>query len=259
MAVQCPYCRHELPVKTAPPGMYTTACPDCGRSFTWPFPKILDNRRWLRRFRRNVSRVRALPGSRRGLRWRFRPEGARVESKAADGPLLTLPEHAQSAATPAGSPIPTKGAGDEPAERALPTPGFSWSSLRVGSVPRLLDSYLVLQELGRTALGPVNIARRLWLNRIVNLNVMKLLWARNAPFVARFTREAYAAIQLHHHNLAQLLDFGEAKGTTYFCTEHVEGQNLAELVGQKKRLRAEEAAGYVFRRRAGSGMPMTRA
>ena len=75
---------------------------------------------------------------------------------------------------------------------------------------------------------------------------MKLLWARNAPFVARFTREAYAAAQLHHDNLAQILDFGESKGTTYFCTEHIEGQNLGELIGQKRRLGAEEAAAYVL-------------
>ena len=63
---------------------------------------------------------------------------------------------------------------------------------------------------------------------------MKLLWARNATFVARFTREAYAAAQLHHPNLAQILDFGEAKGTTYFCTEHVEGQNLGELTAPEE-------------------------
>ena len=45
-------------------------------------------------------------------------------------------------------------------------------------------------------MGPVYLARQFWLNRIVSLKVMKLLWARNATFVARFTREAYAAAQL---------------------------------------------------------------
>jgi eukaryotic-like serine/threonine-protein kinase len=246
MAVQCPYCRHELPVKTAPPGMYTTACPDCGRKFYLAVPEDPGQ-----------SPIAApIPAERQqGSRPSREPEataapassaGARVESKAAGAPLLTLPDHAQSAPTPAGSTTWAQGAGDEAADRALPSPAFSWFSLRVGSVPRLLDRYLVLHEFGRTALGPVYLARQLWLNRIVNLKVMKLLWARNAPFVARFTREAYAAIQLHHHNLAQLQDFGEAKGTTYFSTEHVEGQNLAELVGQKKRLRAEVAAGYAL-------------
>ena len=36
------------------------------------------------------------------------------------------------------------------------------------------------------------------------------------------------------------------RGTTYFCTEHIDGQNLAELIGQKKRLGAKEAASYVL-------------
>ena len=112
--------------------------------------------------------------------------------------------------------------------------------------PRLLGGYVVLRELSQTVMGPVYQARALWLDRIVVLNVMKLLWARNAPFVARFTREAYAAAQLSHYNLAQIHDFGEAKGTTYFCREYVDGQSLAELAGQKKRLGAEEAAGYVL-------------
>jgi serine/threonine protein kinase len=253
MAVQCPYCRHELPVKTAPPGMYTTGCPACGRKFYLAIPEdpgqspiaapIPAERQQSSRPSREpeAAAVAASSGS------------ARVEPKAADRPLLTLPDHAQLAATPASSATPAEGAGDEAADRALSAPALSWSSLRVGSVPRLVGSYLVLQELGRTALGPVYLARQLWLNRIVNLKVMKLLWARKAPFVARFTREAYAAIPLQHHNLAQLQDFGEAKGTTYFCAEHVEGQNLAELVGQKKRLRAEEAAGYVLQVARGLG------
>ena len=49
-----------------------------------------------------------------------------------------------------------------------------------------------------------------------------------------------------HPNLAAIHDFGEAKGTTYFCTEYVDGETLAELTGQKKRLEAEEAAAYVL-------------
>ena len=109
--------------------------------------------------------------------------------------------------------------------------------------PRMLGGYVVLRELSQTVMGPVYQARPLWLNRIVVLNVMKLLWARNAPFVARFTREAYAAAQLSHNNLAEIHDFGEAKGTTYFCTEYVDGQSLAELVGQKKRLGGRGSGG----------------
>ena len=39
MAVQCPYCRHELSLKAAPPGMYTTACTYCERKFYLAVPE----------------------------------------------------------------------------------------------------------------------------------------------------------------------------------------------------------------------------
>ena len=69
--------------------------------------------------------------------------------------------------------------------------------------------YVTLRELGRGAMGPVYLARQLSLNRNVAVKVMKPQWAGNATFVAQFTREAYAAAQLTHPNLAQILDFGD--------------------------------------------------
>ena len=95
-------------------------------------------------------------------------------------------------------------------------------------------------------MGAVYLARQISLNRNVALKVMKPLWAANSTFVARFTREAYAAAQLTHHNVVQIYDFGEDKGTTYFSMEFVEGQTLGALVREKERLDVEEAVGYVL-------------
>jgi hypothetical protein len=110
----------------------------------------------------------------------------------------------------------------------------------------VLGGYQVLQELGRGGMGAVYLARQLSLNRNVALKVMKPQWASNATFVARFTREAYAAAQLTHHNVVQIYDFGEDKGTTYFSMEFVEGQTLGALIREKSRLDVEEAVGYVL-------------
>ena len=246
MAVQCPYCRHELSPKPAPPGMYTTACPKCGRKFYLAVPEdpqqspvaapITAERDPVTR----ISKGQPAVGSQRSNR------AGEVEPKTADAPVLTLPDHARSTAAQSGPTEQAHAYGDgavPPVDQASPP---TWARLGPGSVPRLLDGYLVLRELSRADMGPVYLARPLWLNRNITLRVMKLLWARNATFVARFTREAYAAAQLRHYNLARILDFGEARGTTYFCTEHVDGQSLAESAGQKKRLGSEEAAGYVL-------------
>jgi serine/threonine protein kinase len=245
MAVQCPYCRRELSPKTAPPGIYTTVCLGCGRKFYLAVPEdpqqspvaapIPAERDQVTQQSKTQAPAAEPPSKRVG-----------VEPKAADAPLLTLPESARTTDTlpgPAG-PVPSPG-GDTVTTVVQASPP-TWARLGPGSVPRLLDGYLVLRELSRAAMGSVYLARPLWLNRNVTLKVMKLLWARNATFVARFTREAYAAAQLRHYNLARILDFGEARGTTYFCTEYVDGQSLAELTAQRKRAGAEEAAGYVL-------------
>jgi hypothetical protein len=95
-------------------------------------------------------------------------------------------------------------------------------------------------------MGAVVLARQVALGRDVALKVMRPDWARNAPFVARFTREAYAASLLSHPNLVEVQDFGQDKGTTYVATEFVDGDSLAGLVRQRTRLESHEAAGYVL-------------
>jgi eukaryotic-like serine/threonine-protein kinase len=245
MAVQCPYCRHELSLKTAPPGMYTTTCSYCARKFYLAVPEDPQQQPVAAPIpaeRENVAvstvGAQSAPAP---------PDRVnKIESRATDRPVMTLSEPARSTATLPEPAPPATATGERGVAPAVASRAFAWSRLATGSVPRLVGGYLVLRELGRSALGPVYLARQLWLTRDVKLKVMKLLWARNAPFVARFTREAYAAAQLQHDNLAQLEDFGESRGTTYFCTEYIDGQNLGGLIGQKKRLGAEEAASYIL-------------
>jgi serine/threonine protein kinase len=97
-------------------------------------------------------------------------------------------------------------------------------------IPTTLGGYKVLKELGRGGMGAVYLARQLSLGRDVALKVMASRWARDPTHLARFTREAYAAAQLVHHNIVQIYDFGADQGVNYFSMEYVDGQTLAELV-----------------------------
>ena len=65
----------------------------------------------------------------------------------------------------------------------------------------------------------------------------RLLLAENPAFVARFTREAYAAAQLTHHNVIQIYDIGEVEvpleqggsvRTAYIAMELVRGTTLRQ-------------------------------
>jgi hypothetical protein len=95
-------------------------------------------------------------------------------------------------------------------------------------------------------MGTVYLARQLSLDRPVALKVMSRRWADDPVFVARFTREAYAAALLNHPNVVQIFDIGAADGVRYFSMELVPGRSLAELLRAVGKVDAETAVGYVL-------------
>ena len=113
-------------------------------------------------------------------------------------------------------------------------------------VPAQLGGYQIVKELGRGGMGSVYLARQLSLDRNVALKVMQPQWARDPVFVARFTREAYAAAQLVHHNVVQIYDIGLERDRHYFSMEFVKGQSLKELVTREGKLDIEMAVGYTL-------------
>ena len=113
-------------------------------------------------------------------------------------------------------------------------------------IPSTLGGYKVLKELGRGGMGAVYLARQSSLGRDVALKVMATQWARDPTFLARFTREAYAAAQLVHHNIVQIYDFGAEKDVNYFSMEYVEGQTLAELVQTEGVVPPEVAVSHIL-------------
>jgi len=110
----------------------------------------------------------------------------------------------------------------------------------------VVRGYKVERELGRGGMGAVYLARQLSLDRPVALKVMSKRWATDPVFVARFTREAYAAAQLSHPNIVHIHDIGEVDNTRFFSMEYVRGRSLADLVKVKGKLDPETAVGYVL-------------
>jgi eukaryotic-like serine/threonine-protein kinase len=125
-----------------------------------------------------------------------------------------------------------------PASRAdLPfdTPTAAWDGgLGVPtSSPIPVAGYEILGELGRGGMGVVFRARQIKLNRIVALKMVLSGELASPNELARFRAEAEAAAQLHHPNIVQLYEFGEARSSDgtplpYFALEFVEGGSLAD-------------------------------
>ncbi len=118
------------------------------------------------------------------------------------------------------------------------------------SISQTLGGYQLIARLGEGGMGAVYRARQLSLERDVAVKVMHPQWARDAEFVSRFTREAFAAAQLVHHNVVQIYDIGaqeeDAGQRHYFSMEFVRGQNLLELIEQQGRLDPRVAATFVL-------------
>lgn len=120
------------------------------------------------------------------------------------------------------------------------------SSGSTWKIPDVLGGYRIVKELGRGAMGAVYLANQISLDRLVALKLIDRKWADNPVFIARFTREAYAAAQLVHHNVVQIYDLGLDKDVNFFSMEFVKGRSLAEEVEQHGRLDPDVAVGYVL-------------
>ena len=105
--------------------------------------------------------------------------------------------------------------------------------------------YEVIKELGRGGMGAVYLARQVPLDRPVALKVMNAKWASDPIFLARFTREAYAAAQLVHHNVVQIYDIGEQAGVNFFSMEFVDGKSLGDILKRDGKVTPEAAAGFI--------------
>jgi serine/threonine protein kinase len=109
-----------------------------------------------------------------------------------------------------------------------------------------LGGYELVQKLGEGGMGAVYLARQVSLDRNVALKVLNPQLAEDPQFVARFTREAYAAAQLSHHNVVQIHDIGVDKDTNFFSMEYVPGQTLEKVVKHDGKLDPDVAVGYVL-------------
>jgi len=66
--------------------------------------------------------------------------------------------------------------------------------------------------------------------RTVALKVLRDELAQDEAYKRRLAREARAAAEVDHPNLAGVLEAGEADGRSYLAVRHVDGRSLAELL-----------------------------
>jgi WD40 repeat protein/predicted Ser/Thr protein kinase len=103
--------------------------------------------------------------------------------------------------------------------------------------------YDLLEEIARGGMGIVYKARQRGLERIVAVKMILAGGLAGKEFVQRFRTEASAAAILQHPHIVAIHDVGVHEGRHYFSMDYVDGQSLAQLVGQQP-LPGRKAAGY---------------
>jgi serine/threonine protein kinase len=105
-----------------------------------------------------------------------------------------------------------------------PTPGGD----EAPAVPaEHLPGYEILGEAGEGGMGVVYKARRVALNRVEAVKMIRAGRLAGPKERARFRFEAEAAAGLRHPNIVTLYDDGEASGAPYLAMQWVDGQSLA--------------------------------
>jgi WD40 repeat protein/serine/threonine protein kinase len=90
--------------------------------------------------------------------------------------------------------------------------------------------YQILEELGRGGMGVVYRALHERLNRLVALKMILSGAHAGEADRRRFLQEAEAVAQLHHPNIVQIYDIGEADNHPFCALELVEGGSLVQYL-----------------------------
>jgi serine/threonine-protein kinase len=111
----------------------------------------------------------------------------------------------------------------------------------------LAGKYRVERVLGEGGMGVVVAATHAHLGQRVALKFLLPELSARPDIVARFDREARAAVRIQSEHVARVLDTGVLEsGAPYMVMEYLEGSDLAQLVRQRGRLEVPEAVDYVL-------------
>ncbi len=115
-----------------------------------------------------------------------------------------------------------------------------------------LDSYVILEELGRGGMGRVYKAQHRTMSRLVALKILAPDLTQNERAQEMFLREVRAVAQLVHPNIVTAFDANKAGDRYYLVLEYVDGPNLDQLVKASGPLSIGQACDFI--RQAAQGL-----
>jgi serine/threonine-protein kinase len=111
----------------------------------------------------------------------------------------------------------------------------------------LAGKYRVERVLGAGGMGIVVCAHHLQLDERVAIKFLRPEALDNADAVARFDREARAAVKIKSEHVARIIDVGRLEtGQPYMVMEYLEGRDLSAWLKERGALPVEQAVEFVL-------------
>jgi serine/threonine protein kinase len=136
----------------------------------------------------------------------------------------------------------------EPLLRALERKGFvtpyqSQKLLKGEPGGYFYGGYRVLYKIASGSFGRVYRAEDRHTGRVVAIKVLRKRWSEDEHTIALFEREGRVGTSLRHPNIVEVLDVAQDPITTqyYIVMEFVEGGNLRQILGVRRKLEVREA------------------
>lgn len=101
-----------------------------------------------------------------------------------------------------------------------------------------LGNYILLEKLNAGGMAEVYLAKTIGANGVNKFLAVKRIlpqFADTREFIEMFKDEAKVAVNLGHNNVVSIIDFKASKNQLYLVMEYVQGQNLRQVLQQKKK------------------------
>src|SRR5438132_8175086 len=116
----------------------------------------------------------------------------------------------------------------------------------------LVGNYKLLDQIGTSPTGRLYLAEHAQMGRRHTLKVLARRLALNAEAVKHFLDSARNACSLDHRNISHVYDVNQDRIGHYVVMEHIEGQDLEEMVERTGRVNADQALDFL--RQAAEGL-----
>ncbi len=103
-----------------------------------------------------------------------------------------------------------------------------------------LGDFRLIRQVGRGGMGIVYEAEQVSLRRRVALKVLPFAATLDPRQLQRFQLEAHAAACLHHTHIVPIHAVGTERGVPFYAMQFIDGQSLAELIDDLRRLEGRE-------------------